>query len=53
MPPLITIANLFPLCRSFIVQDEKYNYISGRFPPDAALLAAATIEMVNNVISDT
>ena len=33
----------------FIRRDEKYNYISGRFPPDAQLLAKETIEMVKNV----
>lgn len=33
----------------FIRRDEKYNYISGRFPPDAQLLARDTIEMVRNV----
>ncbi|MCJ1372840.1 hypothetical protein MMC20_004065 [Loxospora ochrophaea] len=30
----------------FIVHDEKYNYISGRFPADAELLAQAAVEMV-------
>lgn len=35
----------------FIRRDEKYNYISARFPPDAKLLAGAAIEMVNNVVA--
>ncbi|MCJ1472182.1 hypothetical protein MMC13_000829 [Lambiella insularis] len=30
----------------FVVEDENYNYLSGRFPPDAALLAEKTINMV-------
>jgi len=31
----------------FVVQDEKYNYISGRFPPDAQLLAERALKMVS------
>ena len=30
----------------FVVVDEKYNYVSGRFPNDAKLLAQKAIEMV-------
>jgi hypothetical protein len=30
----------------FVVSDEKYNYVSGRFPPDAQLLADKAIELV-------
>jgi len=30
----------------FVVEDEKYNYISARFPPDAQLLADRTIALV-------
>ncbi|KAL9118529.1 MAG: hypothetical protein Q9187_004920 [Circinaria calcarea] len=32
----------------FVVQDEKYNYLSGRFPADAPLLARKAIELVRN-----
>jgi len=35
----------------FVVQDEKYNYISGRFPADAQLLAEKTIELVRSTTS--
>lgn len=34
---------------SFIREDETYNYISGRFPPDADLLAQKSIELVKSV----
>ncbi|TAQ88715.1 hypothetical protein B7494_g2978 [Chlorociboria aeruginascens] len=30
----------------FIVQDEKYNYLSARFPPDAQLLADRVVALV-------
>lgn len=30
----------------FVVSDETYNYVSGRFPPDAQLLAEKAIEVV-------
>ena len=33
------------ICR-FVVEDDKYNYLSARFPPDAELLAEKAIEMV-------
>lgn len=33
----------------FVREDEKYNYLSGRFPPDAALLAEKAISLVNVV----
>ncbi|TVY17345.1 Uncharacterized protein LARI1_G003465 [Lachnellula arida] len=32
----------------FVVQDEKYNYISARFPADAQLLAEKTIALVQS-----
>ncbi|RFU25419.1 hypothetical protein B7463_g10919, partial [Scytalidium lignicola] len=32
----------------FVVVDEKYNYVSGRFPPDAQLLADKAIELVKS-----
>ncbi|TVY82914.1 Uncharacterized protein LSUE1_G001890 [Lachnellula suecica] len=34
----------------FVVQDEKYNYISGRFPADAQLLAEKAIALVNTFL---
>jgi len=41
----------FELTRfSFIVQDQQYNYLSGRFPNDAQLLAEKTIELVKSSI---
>ncbi|KAK4942965.1 hypothetical protein LTR10_017349 [Elasticomyces elasticus] len=33
----------------FVVEDPKYNYLSGRFPPDAELLAQKAVAMVNEV----
>lgn len=33
----------------FIHEDKTYNYISGRFPPDTALLAKRTVELVKQV----
>ena len=30
----------------FIVEDETYNYVTGRFPPDAWVLARRAVEMV-------
>ena len=33
----------------FIVEDENYNYLSARFPPDAEKLAKRAIEVVNEV----
>ncbi|KAH6721651.1 class I glutamine amidotransferase-like protein [Leptodontidium sp. 2 PMI_412] len=35
----------------FVVEDEKYNYISARFPPDAQLLAEKTIALVQRTLS--
>ncbi|TGO37902.1 hypothetical protein BHYA_0086g00170 [Botrytis hyacinthi] len=32
--------------REFVVEDEKYNYISGRWPGDAQLLADRIVELV-------
>ncbi|KAF2238923.1 class I glutamine amidotransferase-like protein [Viridothelium virens] len=33
----------------FVVKDEKYNYISGRFPPDAKLLADEVVALVGEI----
>jgi putative intracellular protease/amidase len=35
----------------FIVEDEKYNYVTGRFPPDAWSLARRAVEMVKEGMS--
>ncbi|KAI9811428.1 MAG: hypothetical protein M1827_005411 [Pycnora praestabilis] len=35
----------------FVVEDDTYNYISGRFPPDADLLAEKAIAMVKQIKS--
>lgn len=35
----------------FVVQDEKYNYVSGRFPADVQLLAERTIALVKGNLS--
>jgi putative intracellular protease/amidase len=35
----------------FIVEDETYNYVTGRFPPDAWLLAKRAVEMVKEGMS--
>lgn len=35
----------------FIVEDEKYNYVTGWFPPDAWLLARRAVEMVKEGMS--
>lgn len=32
----------------FVVQDEKFNYLSGRYPADAQLLADKAIGLVQN-----
>jgi hypothetical protein len=37
---------------SFVVSDEKYNYLSGRFPPDAELLAAKTIKLLTSDLNE-
>jgi len=34
----------------FVVADRKYNYLSGRFPPDAQLLAEKSIELVKEML---
>lgn len=34
----------------FVVEDPTYNYLSARFPPDAAELAKRTIEMVKKAV---
>ncbi|KAH7395461.1 class I glutamine amidotransferase-like protein [Cadophora sp. MPI-SDFR-AT-0126] len=35
----------------FVVEDQKYNYVSARFPPDAQLLAEKTIALVQSTLS--
>lgn len=30
----------------FVVEDDEYNYVSGRFPPDAEALAQRVVEML-------
>ncbi|KAK0106204.1 hypothetical protein ONS96_003848 [Cadophora gregata f. sp. sojae] len=35
----------------FVVEDQKYNYISARFPPDAQLLAEKTVALVRSTLS--
>lgn len=30
----------------FIAEDETYNYVSGRFPPDTETLAKRAVELV-------
>lgn len=35
----------------FVVEDEKYNYVSARFPPDAQLLAEKAIALVKSASS--
>jgi len=37
--------------RPFVVQDERYNYISARFPADAQLLADKTIALVTATLA--
>jgi hypothetical protein len=34
-----------------VVEDEKYNYLSGRFPNDAELLAQKTVATVNKLLT--
>ncbi|KAF2812418.1 uncharacterized protein BDZ99DRAFT_558387, partial [Mytilinidion resinicola] len=34
----------------FVVADEKYNYLSGRFPPDAQLLTEKAIKLVRDIV---
>jgi len=34
----------------FVVQDEKHNYVSARFPPDAQLLADTTVAVVKKTL---
>lgn len=33
----------------FVVEDDKHNYLSARFPPDAELLANKAVELVRSV----
>jgi len=35
----------------FIVEDETYNYVTGRFPPDAWMLAQRAVEMVKEGVA--
>lgn len=37
----------------FVVQDENFNYVSARFPPDAQLLAEKTIALVKETLAET
>jgi hypothetical protein len=37
----------------FVVEDEKYNYISARFPADAQLLAEKVVALVKSNMSHT
>jgi len=36
----------------FVVEDDKYNYLSARFPPDAQLLAEKTITLVQRSLTE-
>jgi hypothetical protein len=33
----------------YIVEDELYNYVSGRFPPDTETLAKRAVELAKEV----
>ncbi len=46
----MTVASVVTIYR-FVVQDNKYNYLSGRFPNDAQLLAEKTIALVKSTLS--
>ena len=35
----------------FVVEDAKYRYVSGRFPPDAQAVAKRAVELVNESLS--
>jgi hypothetical protein len=35
----------------FVVEDETYNYFTGRFPNDAQLLADRCVERVKSVLA--
>ena len=35
---------------SFVVQDDRHNYLSARYPPDAEELAKKTVELVKGVL---
>jgi hypothetical protein len=39
------------ICHRFIVEDEQYNYISARFPPDAELFGKRLVELVKGAQS--
>lgn len=39
------------MSKPFVVEEEKYNYLSGRWPGDAQLLAEKTVAMVKEVTS--
>jgi len=36
-------------CRSFVVEDAKYNYISARFPNDVELLSEKAANMIKTL----
>ncbi|QKX59229.1 uncharacterized protein TRUGW13939_06361 [Talaromyces rugulosus] len=36
----------------FVVEDENYNYVSGRFPPDTAALAQRAVDLVKETLSE-
>jgi hypothetical protein len=35
-----------------VVEDENYNYVSGRFPPDTAALAQRAVDLVKETLSE-
>jgi hypothetical protein len=37
-------------CR-FVVEDEVYNYVSGRFPPDTETLAKRAVALVKETLA--
>ncbi len=42
---------LLTFSHSFIVEDSKYNYITGRFPNDVDLMSEAAVKMVKSIAS--
>ncbi|KAK1457244.1 ThiJ/PfpI family protein [Colletotrichum cuscutae] len=45
LPPPRMQQRLLNIQHSFVVEDTEYNYISARFPPDAAKLAEMTVNL--------
>lgn len=37
--------------KPFVVEDDRYRYVSGRFPPDAEMLAKRAVELVKEATS--